>query len=203
MKQKTAALLLLSIVVLVTGNTVTFSQQGSGSSRTDPPRSTRPQTPDEFYSSFWSFIVKKDAAYNTWAVIKPDASAEGVENPHSASSKTYANKVAAEDSKGLPMGSILIREDYDANRKRQSISVMYRIKDYDKDHGNWYWIKYLENGTVARGTDNKPIAGKVTSCIECHGKAGGKDLVFSNDVADSKPESKPSENPNSATKPKE
>lgn len=136
MKPKTSALLLLSIVVFVTGNTVTFSQQGSGSSRTDPPRATRPQTPEEFFSSFWSFVVKKDAAYNTWNVIKPETSAEGVENPHSTISKTYANKVAADDSKELPMGSILIREDYDANRKRQSISVMYRIKDYDKDHGN-------------------------------------------------------------------
>lgn len=203
MKPKTTALLLLSIVVFVTGNAVTFSQQGSGSSRTDPPRATRPQTPEEFYSSFWSFIVKKDAAYNTWNVIKLETSAEGVENPHSTTSQTYANKVAADDSKELPMGSILIREDYDANRKRQSISVMYRIKDYDKDHGNWYWIKYLENGTVARGSDNKPIAGKVASCIECHGKASGKDFVFSNDVADSKPESKPSEKPDSATEPKE
>ncbi|MBS1985405.1 MAG: cytochrome P460 family protein [Bdellovibrionales bacterium] len=203
MKSKTTAML-LSIVVLIAGwNTVTFSQQGSGSSRTDPQRATRPQTPEEFYSSFWSFIVKKDAAYNTWNVIKPESLAEGVENPHSTISKTYASKSAADDPKEFPMGSILIREDYDANRKRQSISVMYRIKDYDKDHGNWYWIKYLENGTVARGTDNKAIAGKVTTCIECHGKARGKDFVFSNDLAEGKPEPKPSEKSDSAAKPKE
>lgn len=202
MKPKTAAFLFGVVVLAMGWNKATFSQ-GSGSSRTDPPRTTRPQTPDEFHSSFWNHIVKKDAAYNTWDKITSDRPLEGVENPHGTTSKTYANKVAADDSKSLPNGSVLVREDYDANRKRQSISVLYRVKDYDKDHGNWYWIKYLENGTVARGADDKPIAGKVGSCIECHGKAGGKDFVFSNDLPAIKPESTPSEKSDSAAKPKE
>ena len=81
----------------------------------------------------------------------------------------------------LPIGSILVREDHDENGKRQSISVIYRVKDYDKDHGNWYWLKYLENGSVVRGPENKAVAGKVASCIECHAKANDTDFVFSND----------------------
>jgi hypothetical protein len=157
--------------------------QGSGSSRSDRPRATRPQTPNEFHQTFWEYIVKKDAAYNTWKELSRAVPAEDVENPHGSDSATHANKVAAANPRNLPVGSILVREDYDEKRHRVSISVLYRVKDFDKQHGNWYWIKYLENGSVARNADRRMIAGTVASCIECHSKAGGRDFVFSNDVA--------------------
>ena len=40
------------------------------------------------------------------------------------------------------------------------------------------------DGSIARTSDKegkKPIAGVVASCIDCHSKAGGRDLVYSND----------------------
>lgn len=188
-------------LVLVVGWTAVAFSQGSGSSRVDAPRATRPQTPDEFHSSFWGHIVKKDAAYNTWKVLSHEKTEDGVENPHSTISQTYANKVAADDPRNLPIGSVLVREDYDDKRKRQSISVMYRVKSYDKDHGNWYWIKYLENGSVARGTDNKAVAGKMTSCSDCHGKAQSKDFVFSNDTLNSAKDEKSDDQSSDTKKP--
>ena len=191
------------VVGLVAGWSTVALSQGSGSSRTDPPRATRPQTPEEFYSSFWSYLVKKDAAYNTWKDINRGKTDDGIENPHGNISKTYVNKIAADDLVNLPAGSILVREDYDDKRKRQSISILYRIADYDKEHGNWYWIKYQENGTVVRGSDQKAIAGKVAACIECHQKANGKDFVFSNDVINAQPDTKHSDKPGEPAKPKE
>lgn len=169
--------------------TAAVFSQGSGSSRTDSPKAvqaqtSRPQTPEEFYSSFWNHIVKKDVAYNTWKSISREKTDDGVENRHGSTSRTYANKVAADDTKTLPNGSILVREDYNDKGKRTSISVMYRVKDYDKDHGNWYWLTYAESGAIVRDDGKKAIAGKVTSCIDCHAKASGKDFVFSNDVMD-------------------
>lgn len=185
----------LIAVAVLTGWSAVALSQGSGSSRTDSPKAiqsqtSRPQTPDEFYRSFWSHIVKKDAAYNTWKSLAREKTEDGIENPHGDTSRTYANKIASDDPTALPNGSILVREDYDDKGKRKSISVMYRVKDYDKDHGNWYWFKYLENGSVARGADNKAIAGKAMSCVDCHAKASGKDFVFSNDTLGSLKESK-------------
>lgn len=167
---------------LLAGAAIAYSQ-GSGSSRSDPARATRPQTPEEFYDTFWRYLVTKDAAYNTWKVLEHDPPKEEVENPHSTVSRTYANEVAAKDPVNLPSGSILVREDYDDKRKRQSVSVLYRVKDYDKEHSNWYYLRFTETGSVVKGKDNKALAGKVTSCIDCHAKAGGKDYVFSNDVS--------------------
>jgi hypothetical protein len=183
---------LIALAALNGWSTVALSQ-GSGSSRTDSPRAiqsqtARPQTPDEFYSSFWNHIVKKDAAYNTWKSLAREMADVGIENPHSNVSRTYANKIAADDAKALPIGSILVREDYDDKGKRKSISVMYRVKDYDKEHGNWYWFQYQENGSIMRDVGKKAIAGKVTSCIECHVKANGKDFTFSNDTIGTKQE---------------
>ncbi|MDB5342057.1 MAG: hypothetical protein JWP89_434 [Schlesneria sp.] len=200
-----AAVTSLSVLVVasIAGWSTFAYSQGSGSSRVDPPRATRPQTPDEFYSSFWSFLAKKDAAYNTWKVINRVKADDGIENPHSNISKTYVNKIAADDAANLPISSILVREDYDDNRKRQSVSVLYRIKDYDKEHGNWYWIKYQENGSVARDSDDKVIAGKVASCVACHSKANGNDFVFSNDAIKSESDSKRGDKPDETVKPKE
>lgn len=174
----------LAVLCLVAWASFAYSQQaGSGSSRSDPARATRPQTPEEFYDTFWRYLVKKDAAYNTWKALDHEPPKEEIENPHGTVSRTYANEVAAKDPENLPPGSILVREDYDDKRKRQSISVLYRVKDYDKEHGNWYYLRFTETGAVMKGKDSKPLAGKVTSCIECHAKAGGKDYVFSNDVS--------------------
>lgn len=176
---------MLPLAVLCSAAWVSFAysqQAGSGSSRSDPSRATRPQTPEEFFDTFWRYLVKKDAAYNTWKVLDHEPPKDEIENPHGTVSRTYANEVAAKDPENLPAGSILVREDYDDKRKRQSISVLYRVKDYDKEHGNWYYLRFTETGAIIKGKDNKPLAGKVTSCIECHAKAGGKDFVFSNDA---------------------
>lgn len=159
--------------------------QGSGGSRLEPPRATRPQTPEEFYASFWSHLVRREAPYNTWAVLSKREAPPRKDSPHGVST-TYANKVAAGDSKTLPYGSILVREDYDSQGKRTGINVMYRVKGADPPHNDWYWLHYLENGTVARTSPaegNRAMAGKIASCIECHRKAAGNDLVFANDAA--------------------
>ena len=171
----------LSVLLLMAGVAVAYPQ-GSGSSRSDPARATRPQTPEEFYDTFWRYLVKKDAAYNTWKALDHEPPNDEIVNPHGTVSRTYANEVAAKDAENLPFGSILVREDYDDKRKRQSISVLYRVKDYDKEHGNWYYLRFTETGAIMKGQDTKPLAGKVASCIECHAKASGKDFVFSNDA---------------------
>lgn len=170
--------------------------QGSGSSRSDPARATRPQTPEEFYEMFWRYLVKKDAAYNTWKVLEHEPPQDDTDNPHGPVSRTYANEIAIKDPTNLPVGSILVREDHDDKRKRQSVSILYRVKGYDKERGNWYYLRFNENGTVAKGEDKKALAGKVASCIECHAKSGGKDYVFSNDALKSDKPAKDSDKPN-------
>lgn len=160
--------------------------QGSGSSRSTPSRPARPQTTQEFADSLWRFIVRQQSPYTKWAAVqakkteKPD-----IGQPHGSNSKIYANPTAMQDPSSPANGSVFVIDDYaDDGKTRNSVSIMYRVKGTDPEHGDWYWLRYLPNGSIARTDDTpgaKPIAGKVKSCIECHDKAGGNDWVFSND----------------------
>jgi len=178
---------LLGAIVLFCALGQRAFSQGSGSSRLTPPRRqpARAQTPAEFQQSFWRFITRT-SPYRDWATWPQgeEQPREG-EAPHGPWVKTYANATAAGDPKTLRYGSILINEEYDQDKETlTAISVMYCVKGTDPAHYDWYWFKYLPDGSVAKAPADeggKPIAGKVKSCIECHQKAK-RDLVFSNDL---------------------
>jgi len=73
--------------------------------------------------------------------------------------------------KGLADGSILVSEDYGANKNLESMSVMYKIKGYNAGGGDWFWAKYSPNdGYVLE-------SGKVASCISCHASKKDNDYI--------------------------
>jgi hypothetical protein len=63
-----------------------------------------------------------------------------------------------------------------------AVTIMYRTKSFDPEHGDWYWAKYDPDGQVSR-MNGMAVAGKVSMCMECHGhaSAAGSDFAFSND----------------------
>lgn len=127
------------------------------------------------------------AKYTNWAPVpgKTDGFAEGG-SPHGAFVKMYLNRTAAGNPKGLPNGSIVVKENYGPEKKQlMAITVMYRSKGYNPDAGDWYWVKFHSNGSVAKAPpemQSMPLAGKPMGCIKCHGEsAAGGDFVFLND----------------------
>ena len=159
--------------------------QGSGSTRTAPPRATRPPTQEEFQQAFWKFLTKKESPYTKWKEFPGKEGFQEGKTPHGAFTKTFINKAAAESLKDFAFGSILVTENYGDDQKTlKDLTIMYRVKGTDPQHRDWYWLKYLPNGAIALTSEKegkKPIAGKVASCIDCHAKAAGGDLVYSND----------------------
>jgi hypothetical protein len=175
---------LLSVVVAAAA----FAQ-GSGSSRATPTP-PRQQTPQEFAADLWRYINRDKSPYRQWAgmeVTGPDSNVD----PHGTGGKTYFNDAADKDPQKLRYGAILVREEYgDDAEKPIAISVMYRAKGTDSKNNDWYWLKFLPDGSVAKSpadAGSRPVLGRVASCIDCHQKAAGKDLVFANDaMADGK-----------------
>ncbi|MBD3335713.1 MAG: hypothetical protein GF355_09375 [Candidatus Eisenbacteria bacterium] len=68
-----------------------------------------------------------------------------------------------------------------------AVTVMVqREAGYDPQNGNWYWVKYLPDGSLDKNPKGMELAGRVgkgmeTGCIPCHGNAKGGDYFFTND----------------------
>lgn len=63
-----------------------------------------------------------------------------------------------------------------------SLGVMFRREGgYDPAHGDWFWVKFMPDGTVATTPQGAKMAGQTKPCIACHTPAPGEDFVFSHD----------------------
>ena len=97
-------------------------------------------------------------------------------SPHGAYLKLYGNSIAvkaARDGKPMPEGAIIVKENYGQDKKTlMAVTPMYRIKGYNPDGGDWYWVKYGADGDVM-------AAGKPKGCISCHSVQKDKDWLFS------------------------
>jgi hypothetical protein len=96
-------------------------------------------------------------------------------SPHGALLTTYVNDIALKAIEGkegkLPVGSIVAKENYSADKKYLALTVMYKIKGYDPEGGDWYWARYTPDGKV-KGE------GKMRGCLNCHRKKRSNDYIF-------------------------
>lgn len=164
----------------------------SGTRSYAPPRSSSPRTESQptqgsatrveqpFEDRFWNYL--QQAQYRNWAPL-PGVSGDAYDgnSPHGNKVKLYANRTAAAGEGQLPVGSIMIKENFDSTGTQlMAVTVMYRAKGFAPDAGDWHWTKYEANGTVS-AMEGMRVTGKVGMCIDCHRSAGGDDFVFAND----------------------
>ena len=70
-----------------------------------------------------------------------------------------------------PAGSLLVKENYDQNKKLTGITAMLKVDGYDPGDRNWLMAAYSPAGKVVS-------YGKVSSCITCHVMVSKTDFVF-------------------------
>ncbi len=99
--------------------------------------------------------------------------------PHGAYLTTYVSKGALktiEKKRGsFPNGSIIVKENYTSEKKLDSVTVMYRVKGYNPDAGDWFWAKYAPDGNIQ-------AEGKVKGCINCHSLKKTNDWVYTGPI---------------------
>jgi len=72
----------------------------------------------------------------------------------------------------------------DPEKHLGAITVMFRREaGFDTENKDWFWVKYLPDGTLDKNPKGVELAGKVAKgadvgCIACHVAADGDDLVF-------------------------
>ncbi len=68
-----------------------------------------------------------------------------------------------------------------------AVTVMFRREEgYDPDNQDWFWAKFLPDGTLDKNPKGMALAGMIAKgadvgCIACHSGAGGDDYVFTAD----------------------
>ncbi len=116
-------------------------------------------------------------------------------HPHGAILQTVESRIRV----GNATGAVLVKHNFggDGVTKEKvaadydawigAVTVMFQRDGYDSDNNDWYWAKYLPDGSLDKNQKGVQLAGRVAKgdneagCIACHRAAPGGDLVFTND----------------------
>lgn len=122
-------------------------------------------------ADLWTRISQDDpyTGYAFWPEVEGMLEGNG---PHGAFVKTFVNEKALNPTEaGYPYGSLIVKENYTADKTLAKITLMYKVKGYDPQSGDWFWAAYSPDGTVE-------AEGKIQSCIGCHSVRADQDHVF-------------------------
>ena len=139
-----------------------------------------------FTRDLWIYLTSGSSAYKHWdAFPGKDARMQESRGHHGPNILIYANQMVQSLPKALSYQSIIVLENYAQDSETlDTIDVMSRYDGFDPSFNDWYWTRYSKIGSVAYTSlqrTGSPLAGRVASCIRCHTKADGGDLVYSND----------------------
>lgn len=87
-----------------------------------------------------------------------------------------------------PVGVTAEQVQMEPEKHLGAITVMFRREaGYDPETKDWFWAKFLPDGTLDKNGKGMALAGKVAKgadkgCIACHSAAGGDDYVYTSDA---------------------
>lgn len=123
--------------------------------------------------------ITKTNPYQKWAFYPGKGKLYEGKHPHGALLTTYVSADALKAIEGkagkFPDGAIIVKENYMADKTLDAVTVMYRVKGFDAEAGDWFWAKYSAKGNI-------DAAGKVGMCSGCHTAAINNDWVFTGPV---------------------
>jgi hypothetical protein len=71
----------------------------------------------------------------------------------------------------LPAGSIVVKQNYMPDRTLAATTVMYKVRGFDPEHKDWFWLMLQPDGGVA-------AEGTLQDCAVCHRGASDNDYIF-------------------------
>jgi hypothetical protein len=131
----------------------------------------KPVLPDG--KAVWNHLKGADfrKSFALWPGTKEQGPGKG---QHGSISSTWVNRAALDCINGqmgtMPVGAILVKENFDEGKVLQNITVMYKARSYNPAAGNWFWVKYSPDGEIQ-------LEGRVSPCIGCHDEKKDNDFV--------------------------
>lgn len=129
------------------------------------------QMPKADPDALWAYITK-DNPYNKWEFWPDHKGMQPGRAPHGPLHKVFVNDAAINSSQPpVQYGSIAVKENYGKDKKLKAVTVMYKIKGYNPDDGDWFWAKYSPDGKADK-------FGKPAGCVGCHGTRAANDFIL-------------------------
>jgi len=137
-------------------------------------RSKQAMTIQPTGAAIWDLLKQMDYS-KKWRMWPGKTSLYPGKEPHGALLTTYVNIpvfMAIAGKRGmLPNGSMIVTQNYSAERNLTDITVMYKAAAYNPEAGDWFWVKYAPDGKVQ-------AEGKVDTCIKCHAAKKDNDYIM-------------------------
>lgn len=154
---------------------------GEGGETMPQPGTAAPQAPppDTTAAALWAHLDAEQYQRN-WALYPGQGRLyEGAE-PHGMLLTTYVNSLAQDAvtnaAGSMPVGAIVVKENYMPDSTLAAVTVMYKAAGYDPANNDWFWLKRLADGTVE-------VEGRGQGCINCHGGKRDNDFIFTSSLA--------------------
>ena len=134
----------------------------------------KPVDPGADAAKLYTFITQPKPYYERFKLCPGTGRFLASEEPHGSFMTIYLNDPALSSIKnpeGMADGSIIVSENYTGDKKLDSQTVMYKIKGYNPEGGDWFWVKYASDSGYVQES------GKGEACITCHGSKKDKDYL--------------------------
>ncbi len=141
--------------------------------------------PEKMARELWKKIQEEKYRVNWKMWPGKEAFYIGGSEPHGALLTTYVNesalKTVIDKREQMPSGAIIIKENYMPDKTLDSITMMHKIEGFNSMVNDWFWAKFQPDGKIATAEKDGQtliLAGKVSTCIECHGRQSANDYIF-------------------------
>ncbi len=150
------------------------------------------ETDRDYAAGLWDTMIAEGLAGPDAPLVFPYA---GIE-PHGFQLATLFTRATIDGHDGV----LVIKRNYgpegvtadeviaDPDGHLAAVTIMFkREAGYDAETGDWFYAKYLKDGTLDKNPAGMALAGLVgkggdAGCIACHSAAGGGDYLFTTDA---------------------
>ncbi|OHD28342.1 MAG: hypothetical protein A2V99_05535 [Spirochaetes bacterium RBG_16_67_19] len=119
--------------------------------------------------------ISAEADFEHWAFWPGHEELQPGQSPHGQFHEVYINYLLEEAlpaaGRRAPNGSLIVKENFDADRRPTNLTVMAKVEGYDPANGDWFWAAYDPQGKVQ-------AEGRLQSCIDCHEGMKDNDYII-------------------------
>lgn len=130
--------------------------------------------PDTTAAAVWAHLQEANYQQN-WQLWPGKGRLYTGGEPHGMLLTTYVNTSAHDAATtragSMPVGAIVVKENYMPDSTLAAVTVMYKTQGYNPDHNDWFFIKRLADGTVE-------ASGRVQGCQDCHMARRDNDYIL-------------------------